>query len=118
MPDAPALLQAPRRLPEKYFDGVFANATLFHVPRQELPRVLPERRATLKPGGVLFSSNPRGGNQEGWNGGRYCVLHDLDPWRGYASGAGFVELLHYYRPDAAPREQQPWLATVLRRMAL
>ena len=57
-------------LPEKYFDGVFANAALFHVPRQELSRVLLELHATLKPGGVLFSSNPRGDNQEGWSGGR------------------------------------------------
>ena len=46
--------------PAKYFDGVFANAALFHIPRQELPRVLLELHATLKPGGVLFSSNPRG----------------------------------------------------------
>ena len=53
-------------LPENYFDGVFANASLFHVPSQELPRVLLELRACLKPGGVLFSSNPRGHNEEGW----------------------------------------------------
>jgi SAM-dependent methyltransferase len=50
-------------LPENYFDGVFANASLFHVPSQELPRVLLELRACLKPGGVLFSSNPRGHNE-------------------------------------------------------
>ena len=74
-------------LPDKYFDGVFANAALFHVPRQELPRVLLELHATLKPGGVLFSSNPRGDNQEGWNSGRYCVFHDLEAWRRYASAA-------------------------------
>jgi len=51
-------------LPAAYFDGVFANASLFHVPTQELPRVLAELRETLKPGGVLFSSNPRGQNEE------------------------------------------------------
>ena len=39
-------------LPENYFDGVFANASLFHVPSQELPRVLLELRACLKPGGI------------------------------------------------------------------
>jgi len=66
-------------LPENYFDGVFANAALFHVPRQELPRVLLELHATLKPGGVLFSSNPRGDNWEGWTNGRYCAFHDLEP---------------------------------------
>ena len=31
------------KLPGKYFDGVFANAALFHVPSQELPRVLLEQ---------------------------------------------------------------------------
>src|SRR5205085_3103339 len=46
------------------FDGVFANASLFHVPSQELPRVLLELCKTLKPRGVLFSSNPRGNNEE------------------------------------------------------
>ena len=60
-----------------YFDGVFANAALFHVPSQELPRVLLELHASLKPGGVLFSSNPHGHNEEGWNGGRYAVYYDL-----------------------------------------
>ena len=57
-------------LPDNYFDGVFANAALFHVPSQELPRVLLELHASLKPGGVLFSSNPHGHNEEGWNAGR------------------------------------------------
>ena len=36
-------------LPESHFDGVFANASLFHVPRQELRRVLHELSETLKP---------------------------------------------------------------------
>jgi len=102
-------------LPPARFDGVFANAVLFHVPSQELPRVLSELRATLKPGGVLFSSNPRGHNEEGWNRGRYGAYHDLESWRGYMTRAGFAELEHYFRPPGLPRSQQPWLATVWRR---
>jgi SAM-dependent methyltransferase len=101
-------------LPAGRFDGVFANAALFHVPRQELPRVLGELRATLKSRGVLFSSNPRGRNEEGWNRGRYGAYHDLDAWRGYLAQAGFAELEHFYRPPGLPREQQPWLASVWR----
>ena len=104
-------------LPDARFDGVFANAALFHVPCQELPRVLGQLRAALKPGGVLFSSNPRGGNEEGWNRGRYGAYHDLEAWRRWMSEAGFVELDHYYRPAGLPREQQPWLASVWRRPA-
>src|SRR4030081_1664943 len=101
-------------LPENRFDGVFANASLFHVPSQELPRVLLELRATLKPHGVLFSSNPHGRNEEGWSGERYGVYHDLEAWRRFMLAAGFAELTHYYRPDGLPREQQPWLASVWR----
>jgi SAM-dependent methyltransferase len=101
-------------LPAAYFDGVFANASLFHVPQQELSRVLRQLHATLKPGGVLFSSNPRGHNEEGWNQGRYGAYHDLDHWRAYLSAAGFVELEHYYRPPGLPRAQQRWLASVWR----
>ena len=104
-------------LPPGRFDGVFANAALFHVPSQELPRVLAELHATLKPGGVLFSSNPHGRNEEGWNGGRYGAYHDLERWRRYLSAAGFAELAHYYRPPGLPRERQPWLASVWRRRA-
>jgi len=102
-------------LPAGRFDGVYANASLFHVPGRELPRVLLELRASLKPGGVLFSSNPRGANEEGWNRGRYGAYHDLEAWRRYVAGAGFTELEHYYRPPGLPREQQPWLASVWRR---
>jgi SAM-dependent methyltransferase len=102
-------------LPREKFDGVFANAALFHVPSAELPRVLGELRAALKPRGVLFSSNPRGDNEEGWQGERYCVFHDLESWRRYLNGAGFVELEHYYRPTGLPRDQQPWLASVWRK---
>ena len=102
-------------LPAGRFDGVFANAALFHVPTQELTRVLRELRACLKPRGVLFSSNPRGGNEEGWNQGRYGAYWDLATWRQHLSDAGFIELAHYYRPAGLPRDRQPWLATVCRR---
>ena len=51
-------------LPAATFDEFFANAVLFHIPFPELPRVLTELQATLKPGGVLFASNPRGPDVE------------------------------------------------------
>jgi SAM-dependent methyltransferase len=102
-------------LPSNRFDGIFANASLFHVPSQELPRVLAELYATLKPRGVLFSSNPRGQNEEGWSDERYGVYHDLDTWRWFMQGAEFVELTHYYRPPGLPREQQTWLASAWRK---
>ena len=47
-------------LPGSHFDGVFANAVLFHVPGQELSRVLGQLHATLKPGGVPLQLKPAG----------------------------------------------------------
>jgi SAM-dependent methyltransferase len=102
-------------LPDATFHGIFANASLFHVASQELPRVLRELHATLKPSGVLFSSNPRGNDDEGFVNGRFGVWHSLEGWRRYLDDAGFVELSHYYRPPGLPREQQPWLASVWRK---
>jgi SAM-dependent methyltransferase len=102
-------------LPDHRFDGIFANASLFHVPSLELPRVLLELHAALKPRGVLFSSNPRGENEEGCYHGRWCAYHDLETWRRFMQAAGFEELEHYYRPEGLPRDQQPWLASVWRR---
>jgi len=102
-------------LPDASFDGIFANASLFHVPRAELPRVLRDLCAALRPRGVLFASNPRGEDEEGWRGGRYGCFWRLETWRAFVTAAGFTEIAHYYRPAGKPRAEQPWLATVWRR---
>ena len=102
-------------LPPAMFDGIFANASLFHVPSAALPGVLAALHGALKPGGVLFSSNPRGHNEEGWNGPRYGSFYDYPTWEGYLVAAGFAPLGHYYRPPGLPREQQPWLASLWRK---
>jgi SAM-dependent methyltransferase len=98
-------------LPDQAFDGIFANASLFHVPSQELPRVLQELHAALRPGGILFSSNPRG-NSEGWSGQRYGHFVEFETYHFYLEAAGFKVLDHYYRPAGLPRAAQPWLAIV------
>ena len=102
-------------LPEGRFDGVFANASLFHVPSQELPRVLAELSKTLRPRGVLFCSNPRGNNEEGLSGDRYSCFFDHETWCNYVTAAGFFQVSHYYRPAGLPRLKQSWLATVWRK---
>jgi SAM-dependent methyltransferase len=103
-------------LPPEGFDGIFANASLFHVPPQELPRVLGELRTALKPRGVLFSSNPHGADtEETRSDGRYGAYHSPGTWRRYMKDAGFSELTHFFRPQGLPREQQPWLASVWRK---
>ena len=103
------------RLPPERFDGIFANAALFHIPSQELPRVLGQLWDTLKPNGILFSSNPRGNDQEFWQDQRYGSFYTFETWRQLLTQAKFQEVTHYYRPPGKPRQQQPWLATVWRK---
>lgn len=102
-------------LPQQYFHGVFANASLFHVPAQELPRVLGALWGCLVPEGALFCSNPRGDNREGYNGERYGAYHDEERWLRIVEQAGFVRIRQYYRPQGLPREKQPWLCTLWRK---
>lgn len=63
-------------LPASHFDGVFANAMLFLIPRQALPLVLRQLQSAVKPGGVFFGLNPRGKGQAGWNGDRCGMFQD------------------------------------------
>ena len=98
-------------LPAKAFDGIFANASLFHVPRQHLPRVLDDLRSAIRPGGVLFLSNPRG-DDEGWSGQRYGHYMQFESSKLFLEQAGFQVIDHYYRPSGKPRHEQPWLAIV------
>jgi len=105
-------------LPAERFDGIFANAVLFHVPTQELPRVLGDLRRSLVDGGALFCSNPRGPDIERQQGLRYGAYLTFETWSQYVTAAGFELIEHYYRPPGQPREMQPWLATVWRADAI
>tara|TARA_R110001592_G_scaffold138511_5_gene357724 strand:+ start:27383 stop:28027 length:645 start_codon:yes stop_codon:yes gene_type:complete len=96
------------------FDGIYANASMFHIPSQELPGVLTACHRALKPKGILFTSNPRG-DTEGWQGERYGHYMEFNQSQLYLEQAGFSILNHYYRPEGKPRQEQPWLAIVSQR---
>jgi SAM-dependent methyltransferase len=96
------------------FDGIYANASMFHIPSQELQSVLAVCHRALKPHGILFTSNPRG-DAEGWQGERYGHYMEFEVSRLYLEQAGFSILDHYYRPEGKPRHEQHWLAMVSQR---
>jgi SAM-dependent methyltransferase len=86
-------------LAPKSFDGVFANASLFHVPSAQLPHVLGALFAAIRPGGALVASNPLGKNDEGFSDERYGCFFDRERWSALFRDAGFVELGHYVRAE-------------------
>jgi hypothetical protein len=57
------------RLPKS--QCIFVNASLFHVYREQLPKVLSQPHAALVPGGFLFSSNPQADDDTENLSGRY-----------------------------------------------
>ena len=52
------------------YDGIWACASILHLPRKELGGILQKISDALKPGGVLYSSF-KYGDFEGIRGGRY-----------------------------------------------
>ena len=102
-------------LPENSFDGIFANASLFHVPKSLFSEVLKTLFSSLKKEGILFSSNPRG-NGEHFDGRRYGNYMEFEEYETLLNEAGFEVIHHYYRPTGWPREEQPWLAVVSRKV--
>ena len=103
------------QLPENFFDGIFANASLFHVPKSLFPEVLRRLFSSLKKEGILFSSNPRGGGEH-FDGRRYGNYMEFEEYETLLNEAGFEVIHHYYRPTGWPREEQPWLAVVSRKV--
>lgn len=102
-------------LPDQAFDGIYANASLFHVPRQRLADVLNKLHRALRSGGILFTSNPRG-QEEALHGRRYGHYMELETSARFLIAANFEILHHYYRPHGLPCEHQPWLAMVSKRV--
>ena len=103
------------RLPPETFDGVIANASIFHVPREHLAELLSRIRACLKPGGRFFCSNAHGfgEDKEGWTQGRtpstrswVCWLSEAS-WNAACEAAGFTLADSYYRGSS-----KAFLATV------
>jgi SAM-dependent methyltransferase len=102
---------------EKEFDGIWACASLLHVPRREMHDVLSRLTKALKPNGMLYASF-KYGDGEGERNGRFfndyneqsfgCLLSDHPSLRLVSSWvSGDV------RPE---RAGEKWLNVVVRRI--
>ena len=110
--DCPVLLQdfLSLDLPAAHFDGVFANASLFHVPSSQIARVLAELAAALKPGAAR-GWRVDGGLQPGPDrDGQVVVLFGRRPdaigWAASVDGRPSPDLLpkvrHFQRNASDP----------------
>ncbi|WP_259444866.1 class I SAM-dependent methyltransferase [Neotabrizicola shimadae] len=122
---AEALLQIPVRVmrfdeleAEEDYDAVWANASLLHVPRPDLPEVLSKVRRALKPGGLHHASY-KGGDREGRDShGRYFNYLSRDELVAIYEASGdwdILSVVEYIGGGFDKGVQGPWLAILTRR---
>jgi SAM-dependent methyltransferase len=108
-------------LPEQFFDGIFANASLLHVPHSEMLRVLQDLYRSLVPEGAIVMSLARGqgeGFVDRLTGQRYTSYWEYETMSPLLEQAGFTIDHHYYRPPGLPLAMQSWVVLVAKRSAI
>ena len=102
---------------EETFDGVWACASLLHVPRREVPSVLCRLTRSLKPDGLLYASF-RYGREETVRGSRLFTDYTEDTFREMLQDVRELRLARLWETvDARPeRADTLWLNVFLRRV--
>lgn len=87
----PVVVADMRAIPfaEAAFDGVWASASLLHLPRADLPVALREIKRVVKPGGLLFASVKTGTGDFRDVDGRLFTLFRKDGFESALMQAGF-----------------------------
>ena len=97
------------------YDGIWASASLLHVPFNDLPAIFRRMITALKPGGIIYSSF-KYGSFEGNRGGRYFT--DLTEEKSAELLRGLPELTlldQWITNDVRPsRSDERWLNLICR----
>ena len=97
------------------FDGIWACASLLHVPAADLPGILRRLAAALKPGGALYASFKYGRGEREHGGRQFTDLDEpgLEALRRLVPRLTICDL--WVTGDRRPgREAEPWLNAVMR----
>ena len=100
---------------ENRYDGLFACASILHVPSKELPDILTRMKRAVKPGGILYVSF-KYGTFEGIRNGRYFTDLTEESLHAILDRVGGLEIIRTgITGDARPgREDEKWLNVLLR----
>jgi SAM-dependent methyltransferase len=100
------------------FDGIWACASLLHVPAAELPDAMQRLCRALKPGGVIYASFKYGSGEREHHGRRFTDLDEPGLAALLAQVPGLDDVETWTTGDLRPgRESERWLNTLLRRFA-
>lgn len=97
------------------YDGVWACASLLHVPAIEMPDSLAKLWAALKPGGTLYCSFKVGSGEREEKGRRFTDVDEsqLATWFSALTAVINVKIWHTY--DVRPGRSDSWLNGLIRR---
>lgn len=98
---------------DEVFDGVWANASLLHVPEKDMPDILRKVGMALKPGGHLYLS-VKEGDFEGIRGGRYFVDYSKRKLIDLLESTGIFRIKEFWKNDDTREEfsETKWLNVI------
>jgi len=101
---------------ENRYDGIWACASLLHLPAGKLPDVLRKIERALKPGGVLYASF-RYGDFEGMLNGRYFTYYTEETLRDtFGTVPGLRVFDMRIAEDRLPEKRElPWICVLARK---
>jgi SAM-dependent methyltransferase len=96
------------------FDGIWACASLLHVPAADLPEALGRLALALRPGGIFYASFKHGRSEREHRGRRFTDLDEAGLRALLAQVPGLTELETWVTEDLRPgRTGERWLNTLL-----
>ena len=100
---------------ENRYDGIFACASILHVPFKELPDIITRMKKAVKTGGILYISF-KYGPFEGIRNGRYFTDLTEESLQAILDEVGGLEIIRTgITGDARPgRGDEKWLNVLLR----
>ena len=100
---------------ENRYDGLFACASILHVPSKDLPDIFTRMKKAVKKGGILYVSF-KYGTFEGIRNGRYFTDLTEESLHAILDRVGGLEIIRTgITGDARPgREDEKWLNVLLR----
>lgn len=100
---------------ENIYDGIWACATLLHVPEDEMVDVFTRLSRALKAEGIFYASF-KYGDFEGERNGRYFTDYTEERFSALLEKfPEFIQLEQFITMDQRPEREERWLNVVLRK---
>lgn len=98
------------------YDGIWACASILHLPRRNLVDVLPKISNALKTDGVLYASF-KYGSYEGMRNGRYFIDFTEKSLGNLMDGVPSLQIVDtWITDDVRPEREERWINTLARRI--